>query len=228
VILAQAHVDAAVGLIGRPYGTGPQRLESYGPYTDCSGLVAIAHRLAGGGEVGAYNSGSLYALCRDRGKLVARHEGIETVGALLFLPENPLLGIGPLGHVVLVRSPGVTIEGRGGYGVGSWPISRLSWSTEAGLLPTVSYGADTPAPPPAPTVEDHMGTLTYSPRTHGDTWFVDDGFFARPLASYNEAEELAGANQIPNLRNTAGKLYPKAVNATRLNKRVAAYKHLLG
>jgi hypothetical protein len=215
-------------LIGRPYGTGSLRLSSWGPYTDCSGLVAISHRIAGGGEVGAYNSGALYALCRDRGRIVSLADGKQTVGALLFLPENPLDGIGPLGHVVMVRSSGVTIEGRGGYGVGSWPISRLSWSSKAGLLPSVDYsGGSTPPPSPPSTLEDHMGALTYSPRTFGDTWFVDDGFFARPLASYGEAEELAGANMIANIRNAAGKLYPKPVNATRLKKRQTAYTKLL-
>jgi cell wall-associated NlpC family hydrolase len=231
MISAQAHVAAAVGIIGRPYGTGPRRLESYGPYTDCSGLVAIAHRLAGGGEVGAYTSGALYALCRDRGHIMGLAAATQTVGALLFLPENPLLGIGPAGHVALVRSPGVTIEGRGGYGVGSWAISRLSWSSKAGLLPSVTYGggpAPSPPPPsPGATVGIDMASLTYSPRTTGDTWYADDGFFARPLASYAEAEELAGANQIPNIRNAAGRLYPKAVNGTRLAKRVVAYRALL-
>jgi hypothetical protein len=146
-----AHVNAAVSFYGRPYGTGPERLMIDGSYVDCSGLIAISHRKAGGGEVGAYVSSSLYSLCRNQGRIIPFSQAVNTPGALLFRPENPLLGIGPLGHVVMVRSPGITIESRGGYGVGSWPISRLTWSSQAGLLPSVYYKGIT-APISAPVI----------------------------------------------------------------------------
>lgn len=77
-----------------------------------------------------------------------------------------------------------------------------------------------------PTQEDDMGALINSPKKYGDTWFVADCIFARPLRSYDEAERLAGTNRIPNIRNAQGKLYPKPVPAAEIDPLFNAWKAL--
>lgn len=129
---ARTHWGKAYRLVGR-----------FGPNAyDCSGHVHAS--LTAVGIDSPTVSSTLWRWCRDAGLEVPFWTAPP--GALLFMPENPSLGIGPSGHVCFVDHFGWTSEARGrAWGVGSWPIAGRKWSTHAALIPGVTYAAE-PAP----------------------------------------------------------------------------------
>lgn len=136
-------LDVARTHWGKPY----RLVGRFGPDAyDCSGHVHAA--LSAVGIDSPTVSSTLWSWCKQAGLEVP----IWTAppGALLFMPENPSLGIGPSGHVALVDHFGWTSEARGrAWGVGSWPIAGRKWSSHAALIPGITYPASQPAPAPS-------------------------------------------------------------------------------
>lgn len=117
---------------GHPYGT----IGRFGPiYYDCSGHVWAALRDVGLGGF-PQSSATQFRACRE----ISLSQAVRTPGALIFMPQNPNMGVGPLGHVAISLGNGYTSEARGhAYGVGSWPIAGRGFSTRAGLIPGINY-----------------------------------------------------------------------------------------
>lgn len=147
----QALIDAAFTFRGEPYSTAPGRTSPTSGHKDCSGLIVAAHTVATGSVLSANVSSTLYRLCRDEGQIVPYDQGIHIAGALAFKPDNPLLGIGPNGHVAFFTGDGATTIEATPPRVAHLSIAyNAPWSNEVGLLPGIDYanggqGAATPA-----------------------------------------------------------------------------------
>lgn len=122
---------------GKPYSLQGR----FGPNAyDCSGHVVASCREVGIDPPGTVSS-TLYANSLEIPIWVA----VATPGAMIFMPENPRLGIGPSGHVCLVDVFGQTSEARGrAWGVGSWSIGSRHWSSHAALIPGIDYAYKLP------------------------------------------------------------------------------------
>lgn len=116
---------------------------------DCSGHVweTVVESGAWGSSFPSVSS-SIFRFCWEfeGGRLrIPFAQAVHTPGALIYMPENPLLGLLSGGHIAFVLSDGMTSEARGrAWGVGSWPIAGRTWSSKATLVPGVEYA---PTPP---------------------------------------------------------------------------------
>lgn len=133
-------VDAAATFLGQPYSTAPGRDDPASGHKDCSGLVVAAYKVVTGDSLGATVSSSIFHLCVSLGLGISREEAFATPGALLLKPENPLDGIGPLGHIAISDGRGGTVEATPPR-VQRLPLSyNAPWSSQACLLPGIDYG----------------------------------------------------------------------------------------
>lgn len=124
----------AISHHGHNYST----VNRFGPRNyDCSGHVWAALNAVGLGGF-PQSSSTQFRGCRE----ITLAQAAFTPGALIFMPQNPNAGVGPLGHVAISLGTGWTSEARGTrWGIGSWPIAGRGFSNRAGLIPGIDYTA---------------------------------------------------------------------------------------
>lgn len=140
---------------GHAYSTSGR----FGPNAyDCSGHIWATLRDLGLGGF-PQSSATQYAACFK----ISLTQAFYIPGALIFMPANPLLGVGPHGHVAFSRGNGWTSEARGhAWGVGSWPINGRGFSAKAGLIPGVDYGSGSGGGAPTPpNIRDVIKATAY-------------------------------------------------------------------
>lgn len=116
---------------------------------DCSGLVTWDCRHLGLEMVDGAQG--IYDFCKAHGTTIPIAEAEKTEGALGFLIEG-----NSIGHVVIFRGDGTTIEAKGrAYGIGHWADSEARWSYAA-KIPGLDYSSHHPLPKPG-----HYPTLHY-------------------------------------------------------------------
>lgn len=142
----QQLVDAAATFLGEPYSTAPGRTSPTSGFKDCSGLIAAAYEVATGSELGAYVSVTIWKQSADQGLAISRDEALGIAGACLLIPEDPLQGWGPNGHIGFSTGDGFTIEATPAYrgGVQRLPVSAQRWGSNACLLPGINYSGEAP------------------------------------------------------------------------------------
>jgi hypothetical protein len=183
VTTGQALVDAAASFLGEPYSTAPGRTSPTSGYKDCSGLIAAAYEVATGSELGAYVSVTIWKQSADQGLAISRDEALTIAGACLLIPDNPLQGWGPNGHIGFSTGDGFTIEAtpaaRGG--VQRLPVTFQPWGPAACLLPGITYGT-------APVEEDErMKPRLLRPKPNGKTWVYDPNTHTKTWVRTSEA-----------------------------------------
>lgn len=146
---------------GQPYSTAPGRTSPTSGHKDCSGLVAAGFEVCQGYELGAYVSVTIFEQSQRAGLEIPYYAAEHIVGALIFKPENPLLGWGSAGHIAVSDGYGGTIEATPPR-VRRLPLSyNAPWSSHAALAIHLDYsnygeggGQPQPEPIPRPKEED--------------------------------------------------------------------------
>lgn len=175
--------EACCTFRGQPYSTALGRTDPNSGHKDCSGMVAAGFELCQGYELGAYVSTTIFAQSYNAGLEIPYEAAIEVVGAVIFRPENPMLGWGNAGHIAVSDGEGGTVEATPPR-VQRLPLEyNAPWSSRAALLIDLDYsnfGEGTPeiAPEENPKKEvemkpflivgvgEHDGMWVYNPMTH--------------------------------------------------------------
>lgn len=186
-------VVAARTFLGEPYSTEVGRDDPNSGHKDCSGLIAAAYQVATGRPLGQNISVTIYAQSAALGLAIPYDDAIHIAGACLLIPEDPMRGWGPNGHIGFSRGDGFTVEATPPR-VTMLPITFQPWGSHACLLPDIDYGlAPTPAPKEAPLMERtvHNSDL---PETDGWWYFPPTG---RGRASTKDEAFLLRGTGVP-------------------------------
>lgn len=140
----QELVDAARRFVGEPYSTDQGRDDPNSGFKDCSGLIAASYLVATGRPLGQNISVTIYALCCAEGLEIGFDEALGIPGAVLLIPEDPMRGWGPNGHIGFSDGQGGTVEATPPR-VAELSASFQPWGPRACLLPGIDYGR-TPVP----------------------------------------------------------------------------------
>lgn len=133
----------ALGFLGQPYSTLPGRTSPTSGHKDCSGLVAAAYELTTGEELGVYVTVTIFDRARREGLVIPREDALGIPGSCLLMPDNPILGWGPLGHIGFATGDGHTVEATPPR-VQRLPVGYQPWGPLACLLPGIDYGQHVP------------------------------------------------------------------------------------
>lgn len=131
-------VNRAATWIGQRYSTDPGRDDPSSTHKDCSGLIAAAYLAETGTPLGANVSVTIYALAARQGLAISREEAFGIAGACLLIPDDPMQGWGPNGHIGFSDGQGGTVEATPPR-VTRLPNWYQPWGPAACLLPGIDY-----------------------------------------------------------------------------------------
>jgi hypothetical protein len=124
--------------MGQPYSTGARIHQSVGP-TDCSGLIFNCYWNKTGHPPPATVTVTFYEWAMRSGTTIPKAMALGIAGSCLLMPEDPLVGWGPNGHIGFSDGVGGTREATPPR-VQHLSASYQPWGSHAMLLPGIDYG----------------------------------------------------------------------------------------